>query len=187
MIQYLKELIKKLYFLIKRLEGPSGFKHLGKQTIFRRPFRIIGKKNIFVGDHCDIMYGIRMEAVCEWNGKRMQPVPEITIQDYVTIGQNCHLTAARRIIIGEGSSIMPEVLITDIKHEDVINKSLCDTGIIVGSVTIGKYVQVGMGARIMANGKDVVIGDNAIIGANAVVTGNVEERTTVVGIPARKI
>ena len=75
-------------------------------------------------------------------------------------------------------------LITDIKHKSEKDKSIVDTDIDIGSVEIGNYVQIGMGARIMSNGKNIKIGNNAIIGANAVVTKDVPEGVTVVGIPA---
>jgi len=126
-----------------------------------------------------------MEAVSCWNGKKMAPPPVIQISDHVIIGQYCHFTSANRIIIGEGTTILPNVLITDIKHITEKNKPLLSTDISVGSVTIGRYVQIGMGARIMANGKDLIIGDNAVIGANAVVTKSIEENSTVVGVPAK--
>ena len=184
MIIKLKALIKKLYFFFMRIGAPKGLKYLGEMTIFRKPLRIIGRKYIYVGSGCDIMDGLRVEAVSQWNGKIIDPPPLIQINDHVIIGQYCHITAANKIIIGEGTTILPNVLITDIEHIKEKNKPLFSTDISIGSVTIGKYVQIGMGARIMANGKDIIIGDNAIIGANAVVTKSVEENATVVGIPA---
>lgn len=183
----IKIILKEMYLELRHLCCPKGLKKIGKKTIFRKPLRILGRKYISIGDYCDIMNGIRLEAVPKWNGDEMPNCPEIHIENHVIIGQNCHFTAANKIIIGEGTNILPDVLITDIKHISQKNKSLCETGIVVGSVTIGKYVQIGMGARIMANGKDIVIGNNAVIGANAVVTNDVEEGATVVGIPARKL
>lgn len=179
--------MKHIYFVLIWIFGPRGLKCLGKGTLFRKPIRLLGRKYISIGSCCDIMNGMRMECVSQWNHQTLIPPPELIIEDYVAIGQNCHFTCARKIVIGEGTSILPEVLITDIKHICEKNKSLWDTGIEVGSVTIGKYVQIGMGARIMANGRDLVIGDNAIIGANSVVTQDVKEGVTVVGIPAREI
>lgn len=82
---------------------------------------------------------------------------------------------------------MPYVLITDIEHEYQIGKSISNTPIVVGRVTIGKNVTVGSGAKILAHSKEIIIGDNAVIGANAVVTSSIEKNTVVAGIPARQI
>ena len=108
------------------------------------------------------------------------------IQNDVTIGQNCHFTCAAQMLIGEGTSILPQVLITDIEHFYIPGKSLNETGLEVGSVTIGKNVTIGMGARILGH-RHIMIGDNAVIGANAVVCQNVPPDTMVAGIPAKVI
>ncbi|PMK14702.1 serine O-acetyltransferase [Vibrio splendidus] len=53
-----------------------------------------------------------------------------------------------------------------------------------GVPIIGDNVSIGAGAVLLG---PIVIGNNAVIGANSVVINNVEENTTVAGIPARKI
>jgi serine O-acetyltransferase len=50
--------------------------------------------------------------------------------------------------------------------------------------TIGNYVRIGTGARILG---PVTVGDYARIGANAVVVDDVPPYTTVVGVPARPL
>lgn len=50
--------------------------------------------------------------------------------------------------------------------------------------TIGDGVDIGVGVAVLG---DVQVGRNARIGANAVVLHNVEENTTVVGVPARPL
>ena len=104
----------------------------------------------------------------------------------VQIQQNCHITCANHISIGEGSCILPHVLITDIEHEHFPDKSPAQTGLLTGGVTIGKYVSIGMGARIIGK-KPIVIGDNAVIGTNAVVTKDVPEGAVMAGTPAEII
>lgn len=49
---------------------------------------------------------------------------------------------------------------------------------------LGERVNVGAGAKILGA---VRIGDDAVVGANAVVLDDVLSRTTVVGIPARRL
>lgn len=55
---------------------------------------------------------------------------------------------------------------------------------IAGGVEVGKEVMIGIGAQVLQYLK---IGDYAIVGAGAVVTKSVESRSTVVGVPARKL
>lgn len=111
--------------------------------------------------------------------------PEFQIGKNVSIQQNCHFTCANRIVIGEGTCILPQVLITDIDHIKEKGRSLNDTGIRVGEINIGSNCVIGMGARIMANGKHINIGDDVIIGANAVVTKDIPSNSIAVGIPAK--
>ncbi len=167
---------------IRKMWYGRGYRQFGIGSVLKDPMRIIGKKFISIGDNCYIQSGLRMEAVSCWEGK--QYTPKILIQDGVTVGQNCHFTCAGSLVIGEGSSILPHVLITDIEHQHVPGKSLRFTGLEIGSVTIGENVTVGMGARILGH-KNISIGDNAVIATNAVVCHDVPADTMVAGIPAR--
>lgn len=161
------------------------FGRVGLKSDIRKPLRICGGKRVFIGDRCFIMDGIRIEAVTEWGGvKRFSP--EIYIKNDVQIQQNCHITCANHISIGEGTCILPHVLITDIEHEHFPDKSPAQTGLITGGVTIGKYVSIGMGARIIGK-KPIIIGDNAVIGTSAVVTKDVPKGAVMAGIPAEII
>lgn len=106
--------------------------------------------------------------------------PSINIGDDVAFGQGCHITCACSINIGHDTNIMPYVLITDLEHCYELGKNIGYTGINVGSVTIGNYVSVGMGARILGK-SNIAIGENAVIGTNAIITKNVPDRAIVVG------
>ncbi len=55
---------------------------------------------------------------------------------------------------------------------------------LAGDVQLGNGVLVGSGANVLSG---VKIGNGARIGSGAVVTKDVEEFTTVVGIPAKEI
>lgn len=125
---------------------------------------------------------MRLEAICEWLGKKYNP--EVIFGNDVNIGQFCHITCANKVVVGSGVSILPNVLITDIEHEYVQNMSLRFTGLNVGSVEIGDYSVIGMGARILGH-RNIKIGKNAVIGANAVVTSDVPDNAVVVGAPAK--
>jgi sugar O-acyltransferase (sialic acid O-acetyltransferase NeuD family) len=55
---------------------------------------------------------------------------------------------------------------------------------LLGGVKIGKYCRIGAGAVILPG---VEIADEVIIGAGAVVNKSVFERSTLVGVPAKKV
>lgn len=176
--------IKNFIKTIRTFYYGYGYRHFGYGSIIKSPLRIIGKKFISVGARCYIQAGLRLEAVSLWGGHKY--APNVIIQNNVVVGQNCHFTCASRLFIGEGTSILPQVLITDIEHLYVPGKSLDETGLEVGSVTIGKNVTIGMGARILGH-RNISIGDNAVIGANAVICQDVPSNMMVAGIPAKAI
>jgi acetyltransferase-like isoleucine patch superfamily enzyme len=190
----MNEMIKKIispiyYFLIRVIRSGKyafGYKHIGHGSVMCHPFRVVGKKYISIGDFCFFRNGLRIEAVEKLGGGHVYS-PNIVIHNKVTMEQNCHITCANEIQIGTGTSILPEVLITDITHVKEIGKSITETGIIVGSVYIGENCVIGMGARVMANGRNLRIGNDAVIGANAVVTKDVPDGVIVAGIPAKII
>lgn len=185
----MKKIVKivNLYILriLKGGKNAFGYKKLGVGSIICHPMRIIGKKYISIGKGCYILDGLRMEAVSCWGKDNYNP--NISLADDVRIQQNCHITCANKISIGKGTSILPNVLITDITHVKEVGKSLDQTGLTIGSIHIGENCIIGMGARIMANGKDLFIGNDVVIGANAVVTKSIEDATIAVGIPAQMI
>lgn len=180
----IKQRLSQLYYGIRKVIYGFGYKEFGSRSVIKKPMRILGKSNISIGNSVFVLDGLRMEAVMHWAGKKYNPL--ICIKDNVAIGQYCHLTCANRLEIGKGTSILPNVLITDIEHEYVPGKSSCETDITVGSVVIGEYVTIGMGARIMGH-KNITIGNNCVIGANAVVTKSIPDNSVVVGIPAKII
>lgn len=177
----MKRILKMVYHKCINFFRGYGYKKFGLESQIKKPIRVLGKKNIEIGKNVFILDGLRMEAVTQWREKQYNP--SLIIKDNVTIGQFCHFTCANYIEIGNGVSILPNVLITDIEHEYEINKSISETGIKVGNVVIGDYVTIGMGARVLGN-KGLRIGNNCVIGANAVVTKDVPDGAIVAGIPA---
>ena len=184
----LKKILKRIYRLIGYVYHYifcfHKFGHVGLGTVINKPLRVVGGIHVFIGNSCFIMDGLRIEAIAKWKGKKYEP--RIEIEDEVTIGQYCHFTCANRLHIGKGVSILPQVLITDIEHEYVSDKSLRETGLEVGSVEIGDNAVIGMGARILGH-RHIKIGKSAVIGTNAVVTHDVLDYAIVAGIPAKVI
>lgn len=94
---------------------------------------------------------------------------QVFISNSVTIGKAC--------LINFGASI----------HHDVTIGDYCEISpkaSLLGRTKIGNYVSIGSGAIVLP---DVTIEDYAIIGAGAVVTKDVKPKTSVVGVPAKKI
>lgn len=178
----MKKVVKVIYWQLLKIMGGRGYKKFGKGTLIRKPIRIIGKKYIEIGNDVNIMNGLRMEAVSCWNKKTYKPA--IRIEKNVTIGQNCHFTCANKLIIGSGTCIMPDVLITDIEHQCIVGMSTMKTDLEVGEVVIGENVTIGAGCKILGRG-GITIGDDAVIGANSLVLEDVPPRAVVVGCPAK--
>lgn len=115
----------------------------------------------------------------------IMPPFEIDFPCQMTIGKNIFVNHSLTcmsiggVTIGDGTMIGPNVIIATDNH-DMNNKMVLRCK----SVTIGKNVWIGAGARILPG---VHVGDNAVVGAGAVVTKNVEANSVVAGVPARFI
>lgn len=100
-------------------------------------------------------------------GMGSQIMPGAIIQTEAAIGDHC--------MINTGAIIEHHV-----KMEDGVH--VAPGAILCGAVSVGKGAFIGAGATVK---QGVCIGQNACVGAGAVVLRDVDENTTVVGIPAR--
>jgi sugar O-acyltransferase (sialic acid O-acetyltransferase NeuD family) len=89
--------------------------------------------------------------------------PDVTIGDHVLVDSCVNISHDSQIDVG--ATITPNVTIA-------------------GGVSVGRDAYIGPGATII---EDVHIGSEAVVGAGAVVTESVDERTTVVGVPAEPL
>lgn len=176
--------IKRTIKLFRGIIKGLGYKSFGKSSNIISPMRIIGKEFITIGENVFILNGLRMEAISEWNEQFF--TPNIIIGDDVNINQNCHITCANSVNIGAKVNILPDVLITDIEHSYQIGKSISETRINVGSVSIGECTTIGMGARILGS-RNVRVGRNVVVGANSVVISDIPDNAIVVGSPGKVV
>lgn len=113
------------------------------------------------------------------------PTSCIEICDNVDLNGTSIVSRSKRVIIGEGTIIAPNVIIMDSDFHSIWPAENRTSGIENDKeVIIGKNVWIGIGAIIL---KGSVIGDNSIIGAGSVVTGKVPENVIYAGNPAKLI
>jgi acetyltransferase-like isoleucine patch superfamily enzyme len=101
------------------------------------------------------------------------------------IGQECTISAYRRVRIGEQCVIADRAMFIDFDHGVVeVERPIRKQGIYMREVEVGSNVWIGYGACVL---RGVRVGDNAIVGAGSVVTRDVPANAVVAGIPARVI
>lgn len=160
-----------------------GYGQLGRGTYILKPMRVIGKKNVFIGDYCSVLHHARMEAVTAWETDKLQG--EIRIGNRTTIEQNCHIIAADKLVIGDDCVISSDVYISDCGHGlENMGASIMQQPLLVKKTTIGNGCFIGTGAKLMPG---VTLGNCVVVGANAVVVKDVPEYVMVAGVPARPI
>jgi acetyltransferase-like isoleucine patch superfamily enzyme len=99
------------------------------------------------------------------------------------IGQECTISAYKRVRIGEQCVIADRAMFIDFDHGVVeVERPIRQQGIYTREVVVGSNVWIGYGACIL---RGVSVGDNSIIGTNSVVTKDVPANAVVAGVPAR--
>jgi acetyltransferase-like isoleucine patch superfamily enzyme len=110
---------------------------------------------------------------------------EVEIGAKTVFGQECTISAYRRIRIGEQCVIADRAMFIDFDHGVVeVERPIRGQGIYKREVEVGSNCWIGYNACIL---RGVRVGDNSVIGANAVVTSDVPANAVVGGIPARVI
>jgi acetyltransferase-like isoleucine patch superfamily enzyme len=108
---------------------------------------------------------------------------EVEIGEKTVMGQECTISAYRRVRIGEQCVIADRAMFIDFDHGVVeVERPIRLQGIYMRDVEVGNNVWIGYGACVL---RGVRVGDNAVIGTNSVVTKDVPANAVVGGIPAR--
>jgi acetyltransferase-like isoleucine patch superfamily enzyme len=99
------------------------------------------------------------------------------------LGQECTISAYKRVRIGEQCVIADRAMFIDFDHGVVeVERPIRVQGIYTRDVEVGSNVWIGYGACIL---RGVSVGDNSIVGTNSVVTKDVPANAVVAGVPAR--
>lgn len=158
------------------------FYEVGENVYIGKPLYIT-PKCISIGSNVSIWKQCRIEGVYRYNN--IDFMPNIIIDEGVSIQQNLHLTCANKIHIGKNTAIASNVTITDINHPYTdINQAIEKQDIEVSSVEIGENCKIYNNSIILPG---VKIGRHCVIAANSVVNIDIPDYSVVAGIPARII
>ncbi len=158
------------------------FNGFGKGSILRKPL-FVSFESVEVGHNVLIWDDARIETVESYADSDFTPA--IILGDGVTIQQRCHITAAGKLSIGNGTTILFDVMITDIDHEyQDITLPISQQPLLVAKTTIGENCFIGSGVKINAG---TTLGKHCIVGASAIVRGDFPDYCVIVGIPAKII
>ena len=161
---------------------------VGKKTRFSRPLLLQGggQKRIKIGCNSKFASHCVLGAwICYGVSDMFEP--EIIIGESCSFGEYCHITAIRKITIGDGLLTGRFVYIGDNSHgglswEEATIPPAKRHLLSKGEIKIGNNVWIGDKVSILGG---VTIGDNVIIGAGTIVTHDIPSNSIAAGIPVR--
>ena len=166
---------------------------VGAHTSFSRPLLLQGggQRSIKIGTYTSVGHHCVLgcwQKYCSGEDVTYYK-PEIIIGDHCSIGEYCHITAIKKITIGDGLLTGRYVYIGDNAHGGL---SLEESEIppahrhltSKGEIKIGRNVWIGDKVSIFSG---VTIGDNVIIGAGSIVTHDIPSNSMAAGMPAKVI
>jgi acetyltransferase-like isoleucine patch superfamily enzyme len=164
-----------------------NFKKFPDTSLITCPIIILGEKYISIGEKVFIGARAVLTAWDKYRDDRFNP--QIIIGNCVSIGEDSHITAINKIVIGNNVLMGKKITITDNSHGKMVYNQLSIPPVkrplfSKGPVVIEDNVWIGDKATILP---DVRIGRNSIIAANAVVTKDIPENCVAGGIPAKII
>lgn len=162
-------------FFFKEIGTRSWIKPLAQ---LHTPSRISIGSGVRVEKNCTL-YAVKKSGNIEYEG-------EISISDGTFINENCNITAAHGIKIGENVAFGPNVFVCDFDHDyEMIEVNRLETPLrSKGPIKIGDRCWIGINACITSG---VILGHDCVVGANSVVTSSFPPYTVIAGIPARAI
>lgn len=159
----------------------AGFKSLGNNIKIAKNCTIISPENIEIGDN------VRIDGYCTITASG---------EGWLTIGSHVHIGGYSTIIAGGGilmndfSGISQGVRIysttDDYSGKKLTNPTVKEkyTGVVKGTVTLGRHVIIGSGTVILPK---VSIGDGSSVGALSLVNKSLDSWGIYFGIPAKRL
>ena len=169
-------MLVKVLWMIRALFYKPFTAKLGFFSYIGKPVYINGFKRLYIGCKVRIYPSSRIEVM--QSGM-------VIIENDVSIGQCLHIISAKKVLIGECSTLSANVFITDVDHEyEAIDIHIMKQPLIINSTVIGKNCFIGYGVVIRAGSK---LGKQCIVGANSVVKGEFPDNCVIAGNPAKII
>ena len=138
-----------------------------------------GLHALFLHKIANFFWLIRLGLLAKAIAYLSRMITDIEIHPAAKIGNNLFIDHGLGVVIGETSIIGNNVLIY---HGVTLGGTSLKKG--KRHPTINDNAIIGAGAKILG---PIIIGNGARVGANAVVTRDVDDYTTVMGIPAKVI
>ena len=160
--------------------------------LVRRPFYIRGKAFMKYGNGFTTGYHCRFDINNEAADGANSEEKRLIIGKNCKIGDNVHIVASKKVIIGDDCLMASKIFISDTNHGEYSNEEFMSSPSVApdarllytAEVIIGDRVWIGENAVILPG---VTIGDGVIIGANSVVNRDIEANCIAAGSPARVI
>jgi acetyltransferase-like isoleucine patch superfamily enzyme len=168
-------MIFKIFWIIRGILYKPFFGQFSLPSYIGKPIYIANFKRIFIGKRVRIFPNARIEVIDNKSS--------IFFEENVAIGQNLHITSGAKLVIGKNTTILENVMITNIDHDyQELNKHVLNQKHIIRETTIGENCFIGYGAVIQAG---TILGTQCVVGENAVVRGHFPDYSVIVGAPAR--
>jgi acetyltransferase-like isoleucine patch superfamily enzyme len=108
---------------------------------------------------------------------------EVVIGAKTVLGQECTISAYRRVAIGEQCVVADRAMLIDFDHGMVeVERAIRHQGIYMRAVEVGSNVWIGYGVCVL---RGVRVGDNSVLGTSSVITKDVPANAVVAGAPAK--
>lgn len=112
--------------------------------------------------------------------------PDATVSADAQLGRGVYV--GPRAVVGPGAQLGDAVIVNSaavVEHHCVLHDAVhvAPAAVLAGRVTAGPCTLIGLGANIIPK---VTLGEHCVIGAGSVVIRDAPDRTTLLGVPARK-